>query len=40
MTLAYAAELDFTTQKTSIGVKKIDSLPLETYDMALARFSI
>ncbi len=38
MTLAYAAKLDFITQKTSVGAQKIDSLPLETYSMASASF--
>ncbi len=38
MTSAYAAELDFTTQKTSIGAQKIDGSPLETYGMASANF--
>ncbi len=38
MTLAYTAELGLTTQSTSIGAQKIDSSPLETYGMALARF--
>lgn len=40
ITLAYVAELGFTTQKTSIGVQKIDNLLLEIYDIVLARFLI
>ena len=40
MTPAYVAELGLTTQKTSIGAQKIDGLPLETYNMALTRFSV
>ncbi len=38
MTPAYVAELDFTTQKTSVKAQKIDGSPLETDGMALARF--
>ncbi len=38
MTPAYVAKLDLTTRKTSIRAQKIDSLPLETYGMVLARF--
>ena len=37
---AYVAELGLTTRKTSVGAQKIDGLSLETYDMALAKFSI
>ncbi len=40
MTLAYAAELGLTTQKTSIGAQKIDGSPLETYGMVSACFSL
>ncbi len=40
MTSAYATKLGLTTRKTSIRVQKIDGLPLETYGMASARFSI
>ena len=40
MTPAYAAELGLTTRKTSVGAQKIDGLPLETYGMALTRFSV
>ncbi len=40
MTPAYAAELGFTTRKTSIGAHKIDGLLLETHGMTSARFSI
>ncbi len=40
MTPAYAAELGFTTRKTSVGAQKIDSSPLETYGMASASFSL
>lgn len=40
MILVYKAKLGFTTQKTSIGAQKIDDIALETYSMALARFSI
>ena len=40
ITSAYVVELGLTTQKTSVEVQKIDDLLLETYDMALARFSI
>lgn len=38
ITLVYIAKLDLTTSKTSIRAKKIDSLPLETYDIALTVF--
>lgn len=37
---AYVAKLRLTTQKTSVSVQKIDSLPFETYDMTLAKFSL
>lgn len=40
MTLAYTAKLGLTTQKTSVRVQKIDSLPLESYGMVLASFSL
>ncbi len=40
MTLTYTKELGFTTQESSIRTQKIDGLPLETYGMASARFSI
>ncbi len=40
MTPAYAAELGLATQKTSVGVQKIDGSPLETHGMTSARFSI
>ncbi len=39
MTLAYAARLGLTIQKTSVGAQKIASLPLETHGMTSARFS-
>ncbi len=38
MTLAYIAELGFTTQKTSVGAQKIDGSSLETYSMASTSF--
>ena len=38
MTLAYAAKLGLTTQKTSVRTQKIDGLALETYDIISARF--
>lgn len=38
MTLAYITKLGLTTWKTSIGVQKIDSLPIKTYNMVLASF--
>ncbi len=40
MTPAYTAELGLITQKTSVRAQKIDGLPLETYGMASARFSL
>ncbi len=40
MTLAYVAKLGLTTWKTSVRVQKIDGLPLETYSMASASFSL
>ncbi len=40
MILAYAAELGFIAQKTSVGVQQIDGLPLETHGMVSARFSL
>lgn len=40
MTPTYVAELDFTIQKTSVKVQKINGLLLETYGMVLARFPI
>ena len=40
MTPAYTVKLGLTIQKTSIGAQKIDGLPLETYGIALIRFSI
>ncbi len=40
MTPAYATKLGLTTQKTSVKAQKIHGLPLETYGMASARFSI
>lgn len=40
MTLTYAAKLGFTTWKTSVKAQKIDDLPLETYGMASAIFSL
>lgn len=40
MTLAYTAKLGLTTWKTSIKNQKIDGLPLETYGIALTRFSL
>lgn len=39
-TLAYTAKLGFTNWKTSIKTSRIDGLSLDTYNMALARFSI
>ena len=38
MTPAYTRQLDLTTQKTSVGAQKIDSLSLETYEMISASF--
>ncbi len=38
ITLAYTAELGFTTRKTYVGAQKIDRLALETYDMTSASF--
>ena len=40
MTLAYTTKLDFITRKTNIGSQKIDGSLLNTYDMALAKFSL
>ncbi len=40
MTPAYTAKLGLTTQKTSVGAKKIDGLPLETHGMTSAKFSL
>ncbi len=40
MTPAYAAELGLTIRKTSVGAQKNDSLPLETYGMVSASFSL
>ncbi len=40
MTPAYAVELGFTTRKRSIEAQKVYVLPLKTYDMTLARFSL
>ncbi len=40
MTPAYVAELGLTTQKTSVRAQMIDGLPLETYGMASASFSL
>ncbi len=38
MTPAYVVELGLTTQKTSVGVQKIDSLSIKTYGMTSVRF--
>ncbi len=40
MTPAFAAKLGLQPRSTNVGSQKIDGLPLETYGMALARFSI
>ncbi len=40
MTPGYAVELGLTTWKTSVGAQKIDGLPLETYGMVSASFSL
>ncbi len=40
ITPAYVAELGLTTRKTSVGAQKIDGLPLETYGMVSASFSL
>ncbi len=40
MILAYAAKLGLTIRKTCVGAQKIDGLPLETYGMASASFSL
>ncbi len=40
MTPTYAVKLGLTNQKTSIKVQKIDSSPLDSYDMTSARFSL
>ncbi len=40
MTPAYAAKLDFTTQKTCVGAQKMDGSPLETHGMISAKFSL
>ncbi len=40
MTPAYATELGLTTRNTSVGAEKIDGLPLETYSMVSASFSL
>lgn len=40
MTLAYVVKLGLTTQKTIVGVLRIDDSPLETYDMTLVMISI
>lgn len=40
ITLAYIVKLDFSNQKTSIRVQKIDKSPLKTYNIVLAKFLI
>ena len=40
ITPAYTVKLGFITQKTSVRAPKIDGLLLETYGIALSRFSV
>ena len=40
MTPTFTAKLGFITKKTDIGAQKIDVLPLVTYRIVLASFSI
>ena len=40
MTPTFAAKLGLATRKTDIGAQKIDGLPLVTYEMVLASFSV
>ncbi len=40
MTSAFVAKLGLRLRLINDGTQKIDGLPLETYDMALTRFSI
>ncbi len=40
ITLAFAAKLELRPRPTNVGAQKIDSSPLETHNMASARFSI
>ncbi len=39
MTLAYTVKLGLTNWETNVGAQKIDGSPLETHNMASARFS-
>ncbi len=38
MTLIHVAKLSLATQKKNVGSRKIDGLPLNTYDMVLVKF--
>ncbi len=40
MTPVYAVKLGLTARKTSVGAQKIDGLPLKTYGMVSASFSL
>ncbi len=40
MTLVFAAKLGLRPRPNNVGDQKIDDLPLETYDIALVRFSL
>ncbi len=40
ITPAFAAKLELRPRPTNVGAQKIDGSPLETHDMALARFSL
>lgn len=40
MILAYTTKLGFSSQKTNVKVKKIDSINSEMYRMTSAKFSI
>ncbi len=40
MTPAYATKLGLTVQQISVGAQKINDLPLETYGIVLASFSL
>ncbi len=40
MTLTYVVKLNLVTRKTDISAQKINGLPLVTYEMVLAGFSV
>lgn len=40
ITWAYAKKLGLTPQSTNIGTQKIDSLPLEIYEIVTVEFSV